>query len=520
MLDATVARFAPTSALWLFDPPAEPRARAALSTDQLTLSLRKTLDAYPQLAGQLRRAPFKADDSGDHTQRHGRLRLTYGSADDPGVELVVARFPGAVAQLAPSATERASRAGGWWDAGQLPSAELLCPDVPLALHDMSSADWAGLPCMLVQLTIFDCGGLAIGLRFPHALADAQTLLRFVHDWAAVNRAMAAHAPLPELASVFDPQILDRAAAGDIDAARPDPALVAAARALPLHRYDWWASARGCPAFLADAARVPAELDPAAVGPLGVPLPWAEWDLAADVAHHVLYFGADEVHRMWEAATASTAMTSSSPSTVRVSHLDALLSHVWALIMRARGLGRDEEAHLDVTLGLRGRLAPPLPDAFLGSPIVVARVTATGGQAAATQQDSGLGAMAAAIRTTLGQFNAATLPALLHEVAHEAGAQRLWHAFLGRRHTIVTSWLRLDVYGVDFVGDDEGAPPRYVEAVMPSVDGCVQVMEAGHNDNDNGDAGTSVSLHLAADVMNKLLHDPLLRKFAPLPRQEE
>jgi hypothetical protein len=104
----------------------------------------------------------------------------------------------------------------------------------------------------------------------------------------------------------------------------------------------------------------------------------------------------------------------------------------------------------------------------------------------------------------------------------AGPARLWHAFLGRRHTIVTSWLRLDVYGVDFVGGDEGrAPPRYVEAVMPSVDGCVQVMEAGHNDNgDNGDAGTSVSLHLAADVMDRLLHDPLLRKFAPLPQQEE
>ena len=72
---------------------------------------------------------------------------------------------------------------------------------------------------------------------------------------------------------------------------------------------------------------------------------------------------------------------------------------------------------------------------------------------------------------------------------------------------------LDAYGVDFGGS---APPRYVDAVMPSMDGCIHVMEAGPAGAGSGGRWHAepvcVSLHLAADVMDKLLKDPELRKY--------
>ena len=100
-----------------------------------------------------------------------------------------------------------------------------------------------------------------------------------------------------------------------------------------------------------------------------------------------------------------------------------------------------------------------------------------------------------------QYTPAAVAALLHEEAHQVNPQHIWRAFLGRRHSIVTSWQGLDVYGVDFGG---GQAPRYVDATMPSMDGCIHVMEAGPATHAGGDEGrrrwydepVCVSLHLA------------------------
>ncbi|KAI0708513.1 hypothetical protein C8Q76DRAFT_799767 [Earliella scabrosa] len=164
----------------------------------------------------------------------------------------------------------------------------------------------------------------------------------------------------------------------------------------------------------------------------------------------------------------------------------------------------------VTLGVRSRLSPPVPDASLGSPITLARVSLTGEEIVSAES---VAPAASAIRAAMSQFTPPSISALLHEMMHAVNPRRTWHAFLGRRHSIVTSWQNLDAYGVDFGG---GAPPRYVDAVMPSMDGCIHVMEAGPAGAGSGGRWHAepvcVSLHLAADVMDKLLKDPELRKY--------
>ncbi|KAK0451100.1 transferase [Armillaria borealis] len=421
IIDSTVGNFSPCEAVWFYDTsPSLP------STEDLKSTLRKTLDFYPQWCGRLHRLPNTID----------RLALTFGSATDPGVLFVDARTNARLADLIPSPRPKA------WDASGLPAAKFL-PSTPV--------DPEG-PAMLIQITTFACGGIAIGIRLAHPLSDAHTLAHFARDWGRIEHLLDAYAPGPEV----------------------DEALVREARKLPCNRYDWWISGSDFP-FASQATVIPPGFDPPAdVG--GTRMPWSEWDISAPVSHYVLHFTRDEVKQM-EGGT----------------RMEAILAHVWGCINRARGLVEGDEVHMDLTFGLRPRLK--LPDRFIGSPIMLADVRTPTAQG---------------IRDTLSQFTIDALKAHLHEKKFEVAPQRLWQAFLGRRHVLVTSWVHTGVYEVGF----GGLSPRYVEAVMPKLDGLLQVMEVQNTSGEHGrwyDAGVDLQLHLEEKAMGRLLEDPVLRK---------
>jgi hypothetical protein len=112
-------------------------------------------------------------------------------------------------------------------------------------------------------------------------------------------------------------------------------------------------------------------------------------------------------------------------------------------------------------------------------------------------------MALQIQNTLQLFTSEKIGAILHDAVHEFSPQWLWQAFVGTQHTLVTSWLWLQVYQVDFVGS--GQRPRYVHAIMPKIDGCVQVMDPGVDDG-----GMDVALYLETEAMQRLLLDKPLQ----------
>ncbi|KAH9848093.1 transferase family-domain-containing protein [Lenzites betulinus] len=497
ILDHTTARFALTSAVWYFDKPTQ--QPHTFSAEALSRSIRKTLDAYPHWAGQLHWIPYDPA----RGQRHGRVCITFGAETDPGVELIVARSSQDLTSILPDSETR-----GTWYAHSFPSEQLLCP-TELALHNTS--EYAGRHSVSVQVTAFACGGTSITLRLVHPIADATSMFHFVNSWTAVHRALLDAQPLPTLAPLFDPTLLDMRAAGDINSPAPDPELIRISRSLPMAKYDWWASAPGCPPPMLPSTAIPAELAGTDFGPLRDPAPWASWDISVPVSHHLVYFTPAEVQRIWEAASADTS------DNVRLSRLDALLAHFWRHLVRARGLERDPAPHhFIVTVGVRARVAPPLPAAFIGSPIVLVRASLPG---TAHAGPAPLGTGAAALRAAIASLTPETLGAYLHDVAHEVNPQRFWSAFLGTHHAVATSWLGLDPYGVDF---GSGAPPRYVDAVMPNLDGCVHVMEAGPKtrreagaESGNGrwyDEPVCLSLHIAAEPLEKLLKDPEFRKY--------
>ncbi|THU85664.1 hypothetical protein K435DRAFT_732098 [Dendrothele bispora CBS 962.96] len=529
VVDATVLRYSPASATWLFDGS----EGTHLSIDVLVLSLRRTLDSYPQWSGYLH-MPIGNDHPSasvaDHTKRFNRPMLTWGTSADPGVEVIQAKSPHRLAELIPSCEQRASRYRVW--DGRVIASMGIFPESPnLALYDRVTCD--DLPCVIVQLTTFACGGLAITVKLAHVLADAQTLLTFVHDWATQNRWLVGGAKVEDVGIIerpFQPELVNRAADGDIDVAIPDEKILAKAKSIPLHRYDWWASADDCPSFMLKSTEIPDAIKTNQSSlSFGKPMPWRQWDILAPVSYYLVHFSREEVIAMWEASVTTTISqsqtTTSSPP--KISKLDALFAHLWTLVIRARGLSQqDFDVHLDTTIGLRPRLSPPLPSHFIGSPIINIPVSLPASKVVGPNAAS---AAAAAIRESMNRYDSSTLETLLYEMAYEVDPSRRWNTFLGERHTIATSWLEsrpgMGIYDVDF---GFGRRPRLAESLMPECDGCIQVMESGVsnpkdvNEEISGatsrkftpwyENGVAVSLHLRTDVMDKVLADTLLRRY--------
>ncbi|MCJ1399848.1 hypothetical protein MMC11_003051 [Xylographa trunciseda] len=350
------------------------------------------------------------------------------------------------------------------------------------------------------VTRFACGGVAVGVKMAHCLADAAAMTGFVKGWAEMHCDLLMkddeqrglwsgieagndeiHAAderdvekvlhqLKEVnpAPVFDPLRLNAAATGDIDASAADPEVVTRARTMPQHRYDWWASGGDCPESMQLACAVPPGFDAKEIGDS---IPWKEWDFDVEVAHRVLHFSEKELENIWKAASSGAGgKETETPS--RISRHDALLAFVWMLVNRARGFSNDAGlVHLNMSLGLRARLS--LPEYFVGSPLLLARVSSPGKEAC----DAGrLAATATQMRDTLGAFDRQALGAILHDTMFQESPQRVWNGFLGIRDVIVTSWARLGAYEISF-DPRSGKGPWLVQPVMPAVDGIIEILEA-------------------------------------------
>ncbi|PSS29227.1 Acetyl-CoA-benzylalcohol acetyltransferase [Actinidia chinensis var. chinensis] len=65
-----------------------------------------------------------------------------------------------------------------------PHAERLDQLVP---GDGGVGDSATAPLAAIQLNVFDCGGVVVGVSISHKVADAFSIIKFVNGWATANR---------------------------------------------------------------------------------------------------------------------------------------------------------------------------------------------------------------------------------------------------------------------------------------------------------------------------------------------
>lgn len=496
--DATTARFSICGAIWFYEASPPSNNGTALLLTRLERSLSQTLNEYRHFAGQLRWSTPNDADILPGPQTLGRPIITYNAPTDPGVEFTHVSDARTLISVIPSSKERAGIKKVWL-ATDFKQDELL-PSCPLAFYPDADV-FEGLPGVSAQVTQFACGGWAVGVRVTHCLGDAICLVAFVKAWAERTTRAAAAAGKDGSGGItnnpqciFDPALLDRHAGVNANQP-PKDKMIAVARSLPMHRYDWWdADAPGMPTWARNdalATRPDAQtlaglkLSPA------TPPPWSTWDVSAPVDHLQIRITADEMCRLKETAQVGL------PEGAFVSRLDALIAHLWIAINRARGLQdlTEEVVYLNVTLGLRSRVSPPLPDTFAGSPLLLGHLGRTGADVCSSSSSS-LGSVALELRNMMSKFTPEAVSAYLHDAAHEISPQRLWQAFLGSRQTGVTSWTKTGAYEVDFgLGR-----PQYVQARMPRLGGQLQIMDLG----ESGDH--EVSLCLEKEAMEKVLVD--------------
>ncbi|KAJ5820637.1 transferase family protein [Penicillium riverlandense] len=496
LLDATCVNFSPTSAVWFLEPPRNGKSNTVDLIKHLRDALLSTLEAYPQFCGHLKTVPYRPDEGTSHRQRFGRLCISYGSSRDPGLELVIAESTMSLEDLVPDS----KRDVALRDMHQIPF-ESFVPHTELESPFTPDED-AVNPAVAIQLTKLICGGTVAAIKMVHAFGDAHSMAYFAKDWALVSQAMSKNSLLPSLSPVFQPSLLDKQAAGNIDKPDADDTLLRKAIGLPFHRYDWWTPSECCPW----PTEVPEPFKSQPLKPAGNPMPWGQWDVDAPVSHYKIHLSADQIQQIWETASVNGLH--------RISHHDAVVAHLWSCVNRARNLELNTDDNLvycNLVYGVRERMS--LGKSFIGSPIVMINVAMNVAEACQTD----LTYLATAIRSTVTKVRPEDLQNHLHAVAYEDAPQRLWQGFLGEKHIMVTSWVQTPVYAVDF---GLGLTPRYVEGVVAAMDGVIQLKQAPPSIKETNleiseklkswyHSGVDISVNLRTDVMEKLIKDPLL-----------
>lgn len=499
LLDATTARFALTNAIWLFEHPSVPILTDGKLAAHLRSSLQTTLSAYAQWCGHLKSIrsidgdiPEAAQPFPLHARRYGRVYVHFGTCEDPGVDFTVATNTATLDSI--YSVDPVQNQPLW--SRQPDQLTQFVPSAEIAnALEANEPDAANLrkPTMAVQVTQLACGGIVLAIKIAHPLADIAGLISFVRDWASTSRAMLLGGSVPLLSPIFDPKRVDSIALGNINADQAASEILETVNGLRLHRFDWWAK----------PATPPSVFDGQDVPQAGRSMPWHEWNMKAPVSTYTVHLSRDQVSYLW-----SKVVQTIPPNSARLSKHDAVLAHVWSCIARARQLHDHELVHCDLVLGLRPLLK--LEDSFVGSTTMMINIEMAAAEVTSSNP-AAVCAVAQRVRKTISTMRKCTnLAAHLHSIAYEKSPQRIWQAFLGQRHLMVTTWARADIYDIDF---GFGSGIRYADGVVPNLDGLILMKEAPPRSRslsrDWTEHGVDITLNLRSEDMERLLRDPEL-----------
>ena len=168
------------------------------------------------------------------------------------------------------------------------------------------------PVWQVQITYFTCGGIILVSEMLHQLGDAETNSMIMHKWANI------HNNQP-----YVPPVLDRTL---IRSSGVNP---------PPTSFPLWHQSDEAPNYEELLAKLPM------------------------CTAKLIEFSAKELQEMKKAANSNTATTS------WISTNDALCSHLWRLITKARGLPSNSKTCLLHACNVRKKMQPHLPSDYVG-----------------------------------------------------------------------------------------------------------------------------------------------------------
>ncbi|KAL0487324.1 shikimate O-hydroxycinnamoyltransferase [Acrasis kona] len=327
-------------------------------------------------------------------------------------------------------------------------------DAPLNQFKFGSSDefqkenlcshWTGLSPCQIQLTYFVCGGVVLSAEFDHRLLDGESAVVFLQNWSKV------HHGKPFTKPTFDRSHLQPSPSVDPNIQFPGHT------AKLEHSYQ--ESLKTRPPTVSDT----------------------------------IVFTSHELENMKK-----SAQDPSEYQVPWVSTNDALCAHMWRVVSRARGLGREESTIVIQANNLRKKMIPT--KVFVGNmvytpftdPITVGELLS-----------SPLSRSAAIVRRSINSVTEERIQNWIDYVSVVPRPQSLAYdkSFYGS-NIIVSSLVSFDLYAVSF-----GRSPFNAGEVPALWEGLFRMYAC----KKKGDV--EIRICLVREHMNKLLSDPELHKY--------
>ena len=264
------------------------------------------------------------------------------------------------------------------------------------------------PVLLVQLTIFKCGGVGLGIAISHVVADGLSTAHFLNEWARVARGE----PLG-LAPIHDRNIF-------------------IPKTPPLRFHDHH-SIKGF-TNLPNHPIYQAEPTIKEMKTIVVTLRLAPY----------------QVKKLIKLANIEDTTTN---TRAKYTLYEAVSAHIWRTACKAR-MNKDEEATtFTVTVDSRRRLSPPLPSGYFGNTIFDVIVTSKAGDLVSNPLGYGASRIRAVINKVTNEYVWSTID-LLKNQQDMTQVRSLYlysspEVFNGKNSFELVTWLSIPFHGIDF-----------------------------------------------------------------------
>ncbi|KAJ7204891.1 hypothetical protein O6H91_15G033200 [Diphasiastrum complanatum] len=315
-----------------------------------------------------------------------------------------------------------------------------------------SANGDGIPALVIQVTVFSCGGISVAMNWNHKVADGFSGFYFIKSWSNICRGNPI-SPLPvHDRSLIQPRhppqvIVDIANTVRIDHPRPRPA---------------------------QSAHDPQQIA-------------------------VIHFEQGFVEKLRREATKNGR----GPFTA----LDCLSAHLWRVLTRLRGLSGRQEVQFVACIDARRKLSPAPPPGLFSNACVVSYCAVTADDLLARP----LSDVSDIIRGAIGEVGDETIRSTVDWVQLQGNAKLslvLPHQLASGKALYTSSWAAFPMYELDFGWGIPGFAIRN-STNNPYLDGLVYFLPPPPNHGQ-----LSALLHLPKSIITKLVANPslLLSKF--------
>ncbi|KAJ0575692.1 putative transferase [Helianthus annuus] len=261
-----------------------------------------------------------------------------------------------------------------------------------------------IPLLVLQVTRFVCGGFSLGLSISHAVADGQSALHFVSEWARVSRG-----ELVETPPYLDRKVLR---AGDPP------------RTLKMVNHEQF----GPPPVLIDG----------------------ENERENETRVTMLKLTATQVEKLRNKAN----QIQKSETSRGFTRYEAITAHIWRTSCKARNHKPEQPTALAFCVDIRNKMRPPLPQKYFGNAIVNMIATGCSGEIVSNP----LGFVSSKIRDAIKNVDDEYVNSVIDFLKNQEDLSQFRELiptsgdeghFYGNPNVGVISWLTLPLYGADF-----------------------------------------------------------------------